>query len=108
MNILLISIQKVTKPFFCIITETMHSQYLIMGVTFTVMSAVALYIAWEFYKIDKYRHNLRPGNVVNFKSHGDIAFKIVQSRPARDIVILSNMDDETIRFRASIHKIYPL
>lgn len=108
MNIILISIQKVTTPFFCIISETMQSQYLIMGVTFTVMSAIAIYLALEFHKIDTFRHNLRPGNVINFKSHGGIAFKIVQSRPSRDIVILSNMDDETKRFQASIHKIYPL
>ena len=108
MNILLISIQNVSTPFFCSITETTNSQYAAMWITIASMVLFTFYIAWEFYKLDKYRHNLRPGNVVNYRSGNDLAFKVVKTRPCRDIVILSNMDDETKLFRASIHKIYPL
>ena len=67
------------------------------------------YLVFSVYRLEKYRHNVRPGIVVKFKSAKSILLKEVVSRPSRDIVILKNIDDEwNLPFSVSINKIYPL
>lgn len=66
------------------------------------------WLAIKHIKLDDYRRDVRPGDVINYKSQYDVAFKAVVSRPGKDIVILADLDDETRTFSAAIDKIYPL
>lgn len=87
----------------------MFSQYFPLSFPFILGIAFFCHLAFAHIKLDKFRRNVRPGDVINYKTEGNVEFKQVVSRPSREIIWLKNMDDEfNLPFRTLINKIYPL
>ena len=86
----------------------MNTTYIIFAVVcFACFAPFAVMLIGEV-KRHNFRKKVNPGDVVNFKINGDVQFKVVKCRPSKELVILNDLDDETMEIQTSIYKIYPL
>lgn len=91
----------------------MFNQYLLLIIPVVGIVSCIGYVAFQIWKLQEFRRNIRPGDVVKYKMQDEVAFKVVVTRPSREIVFLKHYDDDDdvdhcIPFRALINKIYPL
>ena len=86
----------------------MNTTYIISAIVGILCFAPFAVMVIGEIKRHKFRNKVNPGDVVNFKINGDVQFKVMKSRPSKELVILHDLDNKTREIRASIYEIYPL